>query len=199
MMSMPGGTLLFAVMTALVGFVPLAAQQLPGATAESPALVMSATNITALEDSIAGRARSEAEATVARPGDVFEYRLLFTNPRPGEVRDIVLQNPVPPGMVFIAGSAAAGWPNVRVEYSTEGGETWSVRPEIEVVLEDGRTERRPAPPEMYTDVRWTLPGGIASGAQVQAVYRVRVMGARAPGGSGSSDRSHESQSHPPTP
>jgi len=182
-----GRTVMFALSAALAGTGDLAAQQAAGETGPPPALVTLATNLTAVQDSVAGRPRAEAERGVARPGDVLEYRLLFTNPRPDEVRDVVLQNPVPQGMVFVASSAGANRPDVRVEYSIDQGEKWSERPEIEVVLEDGSRVLRPAPPEMYTNVRWTLGGGIAPGAQVQAAYRTRVTGAAPPPGTGTAE------------
>jgi hypothetical protein len=89
-------------------------------------------------------------------------------------------------MIFVHGSAGADWPSVQLEYSIDDGESWAESPEIEVVLEDGSMERRPAPPEMYTNVRWTLQGVIAPGAKIEAAYRTRVTGAAPLTPSGSS-------------
>ncbi|CAN5732040.1 hypothetical protein BH23GEM9_BH23GEM9_20470 [soil metagenome] len=176
-----------AVCALVVWAAPGRAQQ---AGAEPEPLALIAMNLTAREDSAAGRVRSAAERDAARPGDVIEYRLVFTNPRQAEVRDVVLENPVPEGMSYVAGSASSGRAGVMLEYSIDGGRTWWERPEIEVVDEQGRRVRRPAPPEQYTSVRWTLTGAVASGAKVEASYRVRVRAAvsTADGGAGGSPR-----------
>ena len=43
---------------------------------------------------------------------------------------------------------------------------------VEVVV-DGRTELRPASPEVYTDIRWTVHGEVAPDARVTAAFQVR--------------------------
>jgi uncharacterized repeat protein (TIGR01451 family) len=173
------------VLAQALGFAPLPAQQRTGATgAGAEALVLSALNLTARDDSTAGRPRPRAEVSVSRPGDVLEYTLVFTNPRPAAVRDIVLENPVPAGATFVAGSAVSDGAEVLLEYSIDGGRTWSARPEVEVVDERGERVRRPAPPDLYTHVRWTLTGAVGPGAKVEARYRARVREA----GSAAGDR-----------
>ncbi len=180
------GTVLVALMLALAGPSALAAQERVATPSGTTPLVMTAINLTMADEAEAGRTRAGVDDMTALPGDVFEYRLAFTNPLVEEVRDVVLQNPIPAGMMFVPGSAAADWPSVRLEYSIDEGESWSESPEVEVLLEDGSTERRPAPPEMYTNVRWTLQGVIAPGAKIEAAYRTRVTGAAPLTHSGSS-------------
>jgi uncharacterized repeat protein (TIGR01451 family) len=169
-----GNAVLVAVTLVGWGVAALPAQQSATQPSERDPLVLMTTNISAQQDSAAGRPRLEAERKAARPGDVMEHRLVFTNPRATEVKDLVLENPVPEGMSFVANSAGSDRAGVQVEYSIDGGRTWSARPEIEVVDEGGQRVRRPAPPEQYTNVRWTLTGSVAPGAQVEARYRTRV-------------------------
>jgi uncharacterized repeat protein (TIGR01451 family) len=141
---------------------------------ENPeALRIVALNLTAQDE---GRTPEEgADAPVSRPGDVIEYRLSFTNTATGLIRDVVFDDPIPPGLVFVVGSAGAEREGVVVEFSIDGGSTYHSSPEIEVE-EGGRTVRRPAPPERYTHVRWTVQGSVAAGEEVRALFRARVAG-----------------------
>ena len=45
-----------------------------------------------------------------------------------------------------------------------------------MVVEAGRKVVKPAPPEMYTNVRWKVTGEVAPGASVEAQFRTRVSG-----------------------
>jgi len=172
----------------LTGSARLAAQQ-PAAERPAPqALVMLATNITAQQDSAAGQPRPDSLRALSRPGDVLEYLLVFTNTQSAEVRNVVVGNPIPSGLAYVANTAGASRADVQVEFSIDRGESWSERPEIEVVDENGQTVRRPAPPEMYTNVRWTITGGVAPGTRVEARYRTVVGGVGTPAGEAGGSR-----------
>jgi len=146
-------------------FPPVAAQE----TATGLRIV--ALNLTAQEE---GRATPEgADAPASRPGDLIEYRLSFTNTREGAVGNVVFDDPIPVGLVYVEGSAGAEPENVVVEFSIDGGDSYTANPEIEVE-EAGERVRRPAPAEAYTHVRWTVQGTLAPGEEVRAVFRVRV-------------------------
>jgi uncharacterized repeat protein (TIGR01451 family) len=111
-------------------------------------------------------------------GDVVRYRLTFTNPQRNAVQGIVLNNPIPAGMQFVAGSSSASRDDIRVEYSADGGKNFSTQPTEEVTIE-GRKVRRPVASERYTHVRWTVGGTVAPGAAVTAEYDARLpAGAR---------------------
>src|SRR5438132_11813627 len=124
----------------LVGMLASAAQ----AQAPQP-LVITAHNVTAETVSVRGR------DVVARPGDVIRYALVFTNVTAGPVRNIQFVDPIPAGMVYVLGSATGDRP-VRVEYSIDGGKSYSARPVIAVV-EDGKNVQTPAPRERHTPAR----------------------------------------------
>jgi uncharacterized repeat protein (TIGR01451 family) len=130
------------------------------------ALVITAHNVTA---EAAGVGKSNAVAT---PGDVIRYALVFTNVTAGPVKNIQFVDPIPQGMVYVLGSAAADHP-VRVEYSIDGGKSYSARPTIAVV-QDGKSVEQPAPRERYTHVRWTVLGSLAAGAKVMAEFRTQI-------------------------
>ena len=87
--------------------------------------------------------------------------------------DVVFSDPIPDGLTYVLGSAGAERASAVVEYSIDGGATWSARPEV-VFQDGGRAVRRPAPAESYTHVRWTLEGAVSPGAQVAAQFRVQA-------------------------
>ncbi len=146
---------------ALLAWTPRVAAQ-----ARTPtSLVVTAQNVTA---ETAGRANQ----SVAQPGDEIRYRLVFTNVTAGPVKNIQFVDPIPSGMVYVLGSATSDQ-RVRVEYSIDSGRTYAARPTISVV-ESGNAVQKPAPPARYTNVRWTVVGSLARGAQVTVEFHARV-------------------------
>ena len=108
-------------------------------------------------------------------GDVVEYRLVFTNITGRPVDNIQFTDPLPEGMHYLQGTAGADREDVDVEFSLDGGTSYSERPMVEVVV-DGRTELRPASPEVYTNIRWTVHGEVQPDASVTAAFQVRFSG-----------------------
>lgn len=145
--------------------------------AEPQALVITAENVTASEAD-----RADALKGVSIPGDVIEYRLTFTNLTEGPVSDVVLNDPIPEGLVFVPGSVTASTADLMVDYSIDAGLSWSENPVIEVDVA-GESVTRPAPADAYTHVRWTITGEVSPGAQVTARFRARVAGEGTNGGS----------------
>lgn len=157
----------------LLGALPVRAQ-----VAAPPALTVTARNQTAAAEAAVGAPRRDDRV---RAGDVLRYRLTFTNVGKQRVRGVELKNPLPPQFRFVAGSAQASREDTKVEYSIDGGRTFSPQPMEEVVV-DGRRVQRAAPPEKYTHVRWTVGGWVAPGATVTAEFDARL--AASPRGTG---------------
>jgi len=124
-------------------------------------------------ENISARAPRQADGTKVLPGDTVRYHLLFTNVSAGAVHGIVLDNPIPAGLHYEAGSAKADRADIAVLFSIDGGKSFSAAPMIDVVV-DGRHEQHAAPAEMYTNVRWTVRGDVPKGAQVRAEYDALV-------------------------
>jgi len=146
--------------------------------AEPQALTITAENVTAQASN-----RADAQSGTTFPGDVIEYRLTFTNHTGTPVSDVVLNDPIPAGLVFVPGSVTGSREDVVVEYSIDAGASWSGNPVIEVETA-GVSSTQPAPPEAYTHVRWTITGEVNPGARVTARFRARVAGDDSPGGEG---------------
>ncbi len=128
---------------------------------------------------MAGDARNQALAeqggdpNALYPGDVIHYQLLFTNITDVAVRSIEFNDPLPLGLHYVSGSATADRDDAVISYSIDGGQLYSAQPMIEQVI-DGERVLRPAPPEMYTHIRWTVPGWVQPGAQVTAEFRAQL-------------------------
>jgi uncharacterized repeat protein (TIGR01451 family) len=151
----------------LLGALPLAGQ-----SPEPKALVITAMNLTADSAKAAGEARKDL--AMARPGDRLGYTLAFTNTTKGAVKHVQFVDPLPRGLVYRTGSARADKP-VRIEYSIDGGKTFTANPVVEVV-ENGRKVVKPAPREAYSHIRWTVEAPLAPGAQVTAGFQAEVVG-----------------------
>ena len=136
-----------------------------GALAAQRPLVVTAHNLNA--------ASRGSQSQAVLPGDVLKYQLRFTNQNPGDVRGVVFTNPVPAGLRYVDGSADAERQDVAVEYSADGGKTFAATPMVTEVV-DGKRVQRPAAPEQYTHVRWTVQGSLAPGATVTAEFRAEL-------------------------
>jgi len=124
-------------------------------------------------ENISARAPRHGDSTKVLPGDTVRYHLVFTNVSAGAVHGIVLDNPIPAGLHYEAGSAKADRDDVAVLFSIDGGKSYAAAPMIDVVV-DGRREQHAAPAELYTNVRWTIRGDVPKGAQIRAEYDALV-------------------------
>ncbi len=167
--SLPAGMLLCTVLAA-----SLAAQGGQANAVGSPtAMTVVAENITARDAANAGRPRAAAEGAKLLVGDVVEYRLQYTNIQRGPVKNVVLEDPIPSGLVYVIGTASSDGPGVVAEYSIDGGRTFTPRPMVRVMV-DGQEVERPAPADRYTNIRWRVTGAVSPGARVTASFRARL-------------------------
>lgn len=136
-------------------------------------LVITALNL------MAGDARHQAvaerggDSNALFAGDVVLYRLVFTNTTDVAVRHVEFKDPLPAALRYVGGSASADRDDVTVSYSIDGGRVYSAQPMIEATV-DGKTVQQPAPPEMYTHIRWMVEGWVEPGAQVTAEFRAQL-------------------------
>jgi len=159
---MPTFRSLVIAVTAL--FALVARSAVAGQVTAPKPLAITAHNVTA--------EAAHRDGKLARPGDEIRYSLVFTNSGQNSVKNVQFTDPIPQGTVYVLGSAAAPQPT-RIDYSIDGGKTWSEQPMI-VAVEAGKTVQKPAPRENYTHVRWTVLGSVAPGAQVTAEFRAQV-------------------------
>src|SRR5256885_7479422 len=105
-----------------------------------------------------------ADLSRVLPGDTVRYHLLFTNVSAGAVHGIVLDNPIPAGLRYAAGSAKADRSDVAILYSIDGGKSYSAVPTIDAVI-DCPHDQHAAPPELTPHCRWAIPRALPTAAQ----------------------------------
>jgi uncharacterized repeat protein (TIGR01451 family) len=112
-------------------------------------------------------------ATSVAPGDVVEYVLTYRNEGDQPATDAQIDDAIPKGTTYLAGSAAGE--GADVTFSSDGGRTYApaVKLTYEVRLPSGGVEKRVATPAEYTHVRWTLKR-VPSGATGKVSFRVKV-------------------------
>ena len=71
-------------------------------------LVVTAQNVTA---------RTAGRSADVLQGDTVRYELRFVNTQSAAVKNVVFDDPIPTGMRYVAGTAAADRPSVTVAYS----------------------------------------------------------------------------------
>jgi len=107
------------------------------------------------------------------PGEKILYRLDLINEGGQEARNPVALGPVPAGTAFVPGTASTA-PDLKVDYSLDGGKTFSEKPTITATGKDGRPQIVPAPADRYTTIRWTWGTPLAVGATASVSYQVQV-------------------------
>lgn len=112
-------------------------------------------------------------ATEIAPGETIIYSLVYSNAGDEAATNVLVNNPLPEGTVYLPGTASEE--GVQLNFSIDGGQSYD-RPEkliVEEKQEDGTTVKRPARPEEYTHIRWSIER-IGAGETGRLSYRVRV-------------------------
>jgi len=110
----------------------------------------------------------------ARPSDVIEYRLTYTNKGDKALQNISITDPIPFGTVFI--DASATQPDAsQVEFSIDGGKAYQPWPIlIKKTTKDGKEEFVEATPDMVTHIRWALNQSIEPEQRITVAYRTVI-------------------------
>ena len=112
-------------------------------------------------------------ASEAEPGDVIEYRLVFTNSGESDVFGLNVVNPIPENTSFVADSASTQIPST-FQVSIDGGSTFESTPVTRIETQaDGTQKKVVIPPSQYTHVRWTADKALP--AEGEHVYAYRVL------------------------
>ncbi|OIP72180.1 MAG: hypothetical protein AUK48_11460 [Oscillatoriales cyanobacterium CG2_30_44_21] len=109
------------------------------------------------------------------PGSVLRYTVTAENTTNRNMQNLSVTQPVPGGMVYVIQSATkASADNASVDFSIDGGKSFSPKPVVRVRGRDGKVVERPAPPEAYTHVRWNFGETLSANSRTQVSYQVRV-------------------------
>lgn len=106
------------------------------------------------------------------PGDVLQYTLNYSNKGDEKAKDAIVNDPIPSGTLYVVDSAFG--PGAEISFSIDKGKSFKqpslLKYEVKV---DGKTQKRKATPDKYTDIRWKIKE-IAPGKSGMAGFRVRV-------------------------
>jgi len=112
--------------------------------------------------------------TVTKPGDVLRYSIAYTNEGKTPAVGARIVDPIPQGTVYIVGSAIGA--GAAIQFSIDGGATWQSPPVMHAVQKpDGSVKKEPAPPELFTHIRWSLEGEVPSGGSGRVHFKVTVQ------------------------
>ncbi|GGO27616.1 hypothetical protein [Deinococcus humi] len=108
-------------------------------------------------------------------GDILREEITVRNVRGKAIAQVTVGVPIPRETVLSGGVTpdSARW---TVAYSVDGGRTYSPKPTRGVTVTEngtGITRQQPAPPETYTNVRWTVTD-LKKDETVKLGFRVRV-------------------------
>jgi uncharacterized repeat protein (TIGR01451 family) len=113
-----------------------------------------------------GRERKVLEAPkVVVPGDRLLFAVSYRNTSTAEVRNFVLTNPLPTGVMLAPDSAGA------LDVSVDAGKSWGRLAALKVA--DGKGGTRPAQASDVTHVRWVL-APLAPGAGSTVTFHAIV-------------------------
>lgn len=105
--------------------------------------------------------------TRATPGQEVIYILTYRNTGKKAANNVVVSNPVPKELTYVAGSAVGA--NTRFDVSVDDGKRYAPLEQLTIKNADGTT--RPATATDVTNLRWTLVAPLKAGAKGSVTYR----------------------------
>ena len=116
-----------------------------------------------------------ATAKSVEPGQVIEYRTVYSNSGVSPISNLSVVGPVPAGTRYLDKSATSSVTHV-FEASIDGGSSWHTEPLMRTVTQaDGSKTQEVVPPEEYSHVRWKAAEAIARNSRQEYRYRVFVL------------------------
>ena len=113
-----------------------------------------------------------SEAKTAKPADVIEYQVTYSNKGKTAVRDLAATLPIPADTEFMRGSNTPG----ATRAALADGKFASIPLKRKVKLPSGKEEEIEVPFSEYRSLQWSL-GELAAGKSVVVSARVRVSDA----------------------
>lgn len=110
----------------------------------------------------------DAESIV--PEDVLLYTINYHNAGKETATNIVITNPVPSNMAYLAESATGD--NTNIRFSVDGGNNFDSPGNLFMLREDGT--KRPALAGDYTHIQWQLVSELATNSRGSVSYRAQV-------------------------
>jgi uncharacterized repeat protein (TIGR01451 family) len=116
--------------------------------------------------------KKKIAAKGVQPGEEVIYTLNYVNSGTETAKDVVISDPIPEGTAYIPGSASE---TGDLGFSIDKGKSFK-KPTLltyEIKSGDGKTVKKVAAPEEYTDIRWTI-ASVPAGGKGSVSFRVKV-------------------------
>jgi uncharacterized repeat protein (TIGR01451 family) len=111
-------------------------------------------------------------ANTVDSGDVIFYTLSYVNSGNEAATNAVLDDPIPKGTVYLAGSAFGK--DADITFSIDGGKTFKKPSLLTYEFKtNGKTEKKTASPEQYSTIRWIISVVPAKGSG-EVGFQVKV-------------------------
>ena len=113
------------------------------------------------------------KADTVEPGEVIFYTLTYENTGDQKATDVVVNNPIPDGTVYLKESTYGD--NAAISYSIDKGKSFD-KPEalrVSYTLHDGKKMSRQAYASEYTHIRWVV-GEVPPGGSGVLGFQVKV-------------------------
>lgn len=153
-------------------FIPLLVALAMLLSAEVFAKPLISVSMKAEKEDIVNKEKKMVAADTIYSGDVVFYTLSYVNSGDEAATNAVLDDLIPKGTVYIAGSAFGK--DADITFSIDGGKTFK-KPSLltyEVKI-NGKMEKRIASPEQYDSIRWTI-SVVPEHGRGQIGFQVRV-------------------------
>src|ERR1700694_2802184 len=145
---------------------------LPGIALAKPNVTLKLTGSIVTKAADGHTTLTSVEKVQPKSGDEIEYDIVASNAGDSPAVRLVPVGKIPAGTSYVDGSAKAA--RAHVEFSLDGGKTWSATPTVKVRLPDGTTVVKKADPSLYTAVGFVTDGAIAAHGSIAYSYEVRV-------------------------
>ncbi|MCG8392360.1 MAG: hypothetical protein MI745_04695 [Pseudomonadales bacterium] len=114
-------------------------------------------------------------AEQASPGDIIEYRLIYTNEADQPLSGLVITGPIPANTEYLEKSARTEVP-ASFTVSIDDGNTFEQEPVTRTKAgDDGQPQNVTVSPSDYTQVRWQPKGSLQPDQVQEYRYRVKVQ------------------------
>jgi uncharacterized repeat protein (TIGR01451 family) len=113
------------------------------------------------------------KASTVKSGEILDWTITSVNEGTASAHEYKAVGTVPPGTQLIAGSMSADG-SATVTYSIDNGKSFSAQPTIEEKQPDGSMRKVPAPPSIYTQIRYEWADPLERGVKLNASYKVRL-------------------------
>jgi uncharacterized repeat protein (TIGR01451 family) len=113
------------------------------------------------------------ESNPAKPGQSIRYTITALNTSAEVAKKFASEGRIPNGTQYEPGSSTIAAPG-HIEFSLDGGKTWSEKPMARLKQPDGSMAIKPADPATYTNIRWLSGKDLPAHGTAAYTYAVLV-------------------------